>query len=114
MDRLSASVQFSGEWNGAVLIECSYQMACQLAGRYLSTEPSEELDDLVKDVFGELANMIGGNLKSAVARGIHTSTPAVVETINDNLLKPGTTTEQRMEFQCSEGRFWITVLKHNL
>ena len=47
MDRLSASVQFSGEWNGAVLIQCSHQMACQLAGRYLSMEPAAQLDDLV-------------------------------------------------------------------
>ncbi len=56
-------------WNGAVLLECDRRQACRFAGRFLSMDPPETVDDVVRDVLGELANMIGGNLKCILSHG---------------------------------------------
>src|SRR5579862_6934401 len=78
-DRLTASVHMAGEWNGAVLIECNRGQACRFAGRYLSIDTLDSVDDVVCDVLGELANMVGGNLKCVLAQGLMLSMPAVVD-----------------------------------
>ena len=56
------------EWS-AVLLECATRQACPFAGRFLSIDPPETVDDVVRDVLGELANMIGGNLKCVLPQG---------------------------------------------
>jgi CheY-specific phosphatase CheX len=64
----------------------------------------------VCDVLGELANMIGGNLKSLWGAGIRLSMPSVVEGTNCNLRIVGAKIQQQMTFECDEGLFWITVV----
>ncbi len=68
-DQLTSAVHLSGDWNGALLFECDRRQACQFAGRFLSMEPPEAVNDDVRDVLGELANMIGGNMKCARGSG---------------------------------------------
>ena len=78
-DRVAASVHFTGSWSGVVILEVSPEHACFLAGRFLSMDPPEQVDNDVRDVIGELANMIGGNLKSAIAPDATLSIPEVVD-----------------------------------
>lgn len=108
-ERLTSSVQLTGEWNGAVLLECSRHQACQFAGRILASDPPENVDDDVRDVIGELANMIGGNMKSGMANGIRLSMPTVMDGDYD-LRVCGSTVKDRLAFQCAEGHFWVTIL----
>src|ERR1700734_2427284 len=56
-DRLTSFVHFTGGWNGAVLFECTRRQGCQFAGRILAMDPPQSVDDDVRDVIGELANM---------------------------------------------------------
>ena len=56
---MTAAVHLTGDWNGAALLECDRTQACNFAGRYFSADPSATVDDIVRDVLGELANMIG-------------------------------------------------------
>lgn len=107
--RLTAAVQLAGDWNGAVTIECDPRQACLFAGRFVSMETPEAVDDMVSDVFGELANMIGGNLKSALSRGIHLSTPSVMDGGNYTLRFCGAKVRERIAFECVDGPFWVTV-----
>lgn len=109
-DRLSAAVHLSGEWNGAVVVECGQTEACRLAGRFLSMDPPEAVDDVVRDVFGELANMIGGNLKSVLSRGIRLSMPTVADGSDYAVRICGSELIERLPFQCSEGLFQVTLL----
>ena len=60
-DRLTSALHLAGDWNGAVLLECDRRQACRFAGRFLSMDPPDTVDDVVRDVLGELANMIGVN-----------------------------------------------------
>ena len=109
-DRLTAAVHLAGDWNGVVLLECDRGQACRLAGHFLSVDPPGTVDDVVRDVLGELANMIGGNLKCVLTRGIHLSMPSVVDGSDYSLRVCGAEVRERLAFQCGEGTFWITVL----
>ena len=60
-DRLTSTVYLAGEWNGAVLFDCNPRQACQFAGRILSMDPPEIVDDDVRDVLGELVVRHLGN-----------------------------------------------------
>jgi chemotaxis protein CheX len=109
-DRLTSAVHLAGDWNGAVLLECDRGQACRFAGRFLSQDPPETVDDVVRDVLGELANMIGGNLKCVLTRGIRLSMPSVVDGSDYSLRVCGAEVRERLALQCAEGPFWVTVL----
>jgi hypothetical protein len=61
-------------------------------------------------VLGELANMIGGNLKCVLTRGIRLSMPSVVDGSDYSLRVCGAEIRERLAFGCAEGPFWVTVL----
>ena len=109
-DRLTSFVQLTGEWNGAVMLECSRQQACHFAGRILAMEAPETVDDDVRDVLGELANMIGGNLKCGMPTGVRLSMPTVLDGSDYDLRVCGSQVQERIAFQCDDSHFWVTVL----
>jgi chemotaxis protein CheX len=109
-DRLTSAVHLAGDWNGAIVVECDRRQACRFAGRFLSMEPSDTVDDVVRDVLGELANMIGGNVKGVLSSHIHLSMPSVMDGNDYSLRVCGAEIQQRLAFRCSEGVFWVTVL----
>src|SRR5687767_1734430 len=49
-DRVTAALHLSGNWNGAVLLECDRRQACNFAGRFLSISPPDEVNDETRDV----------------------------------------------------------------
>jgi chemotaxis protein CheX len=109
-DRLTSFVQLTGEWNGAVLLECSRWQACQFAGRILMMDPPDAVDDDVRDVLGELANMIGGNMKAGMPAGVRLSMPTVMDGTDFELRFCGSQVKERLPFECADGHFWVTVL----
>jgi chemotaxis protein CheX len=109
-DRMTAAVHMTGDWSGVVLLECDRRQACRFSGRFLSMEPSDTVDDVVRDVLGELANMIGGNMKCVLTRGIRLSMPSVVDGGDYSLRICKAEIRQRLAFQCAEGLFWVTIL----
>lgn len=109
-DRLTAAVHLTGEWHGAVLVECGPEQACAFAGRLLSVGRPEGVDDVVRDVLGEVANMIGGNLKCVLTRGLRLSMPSVVSGSHYHLRVCRAGLHLHLGFTCAEGPFWVTVL----
>jgi len=108
--RLTSFVQLTGDWNGAVMLECSREQACHFAGRILAMDPPDSVDDDVRDVIGELANMIGGNMKGGMAAGVRLSMPTVMDGNDYDLHVCGSQVTERLAFDCAEGPFWVTVL----
>ncbi len=108
-DRLTSAVHLTGDWTGTIVLECERSLACRLASRFLSA-PFTEVDDVVRDVMGELANMVGGNVKCVLAGGIRLSMPCVVDGSNYRIRIPGTEVRLRLAFDSEEGTFWVTVL----
>ena len=109
-DQLTSAVHLSGVWNGALLFECDRRQACQFAGRFLSMETPEAVTDDVRDVLGELANMLGGNMKSALATGLSLSMPSVTDGSDYGLRVCGSEVHDRLAFRCADGPFWVTLL----
>jgi len=58
---------------------------------------------------GELANMIGGNLKGILTSGLHLSMPSVVDG-EYSYRVCGSEIRDQITFECQEGTFWVTVL----
>jgi CheY-specific phosphatase CheX len=72
----TASVGFVGDWRGALVVRCQSGTAEILTRRLLKT--SNVSAEEVVDATGELANMIGGNLKSVLPAGVSLTVPVVV------------------------------------
>ncbi|HEV7823467.1 MAG TPA: chemotaxis protein CheX [Mycobacteriales bacterium] len=61
---VAASVSITGGWSGHVVFGCS-ESASRIAAAHLLMMSEDELADAdIADAVGELANMIGGNIKS--------------------------------------------------
>jgi len=76
---ISASVQISGAWEGAITIECSADFARTAAGTMFGVPPSAASPADTWDAIGELANMTGGNVKSLLPEPCRLSLPRVAE-----------------------------------
>lgn len=111
--RVTAAVHLTGPWNGTVLIEATTHQACQLAARFLSITPPQGVDNDVRDVLGELANMIGGNLRCTLAPGGMISTPTVVDGDSYNLHICNAGTREHVAFDCEYGPFFVTLVHKN-
>ncbi len=109
-NRLTAAVHLSGDWNGVVLLECDRRQACAFAARFLSIDLPDTVDDTVRDVLGEVANMIGGNLKCVVTRGISLSMPSVVDGGDYRVRFCRAELMLQCAFDSPDGFFWVTIL----
>jgi len=110
-DRLTASIHLAGDWKGALALECGRNQACAFAARFLSIEKPEIVDDVVRDVLGEMSNMIGGNLKCVLAGGLKLSIPSVVDGPDHSLRVCRAGIRERLVFECVEGVFSVAVLR---
>lgn len=76
-------VGLSGAVSGSLALQCDREHARDLTARFLGADGQEiaSLDD-VRDAVGELVNMIGGNLKTAMASDapVELTLPTVVTT----------------------------------
>jgi chemotaxis protein CheX len=73
-----SSVSITGTWQGAVVFGASALAARRAAAAFLVTAPEAVSQDDVADVLGELANILGGNVKGMLPPGCLLSLPQVV------------------------------------
>lgn len=107
--RATCAIHFVGDWSGALLIECPLPMAFEFTARLMRIPKPIQFDDDVYDALGELANMIGGNLKSVLPKGATLSMPTVFDGPNYSIRLRGVLREKRMTFEGPDGRFWVTL-----
>jgi flagellar motor switch protein FliN len=78
--RYVASVSFAGEVVGNLCLHASREFSCLVTGAMLGMEPDQVEEEELKDVLGELTNIVSGNLKSdflAAELACVISTPAI-------------------------------------
>ncbi len=73
-----SSVSISGSWSGHVVYASSTAAAKKAAAAFLAMEVDEVSDEDLSDVLGELANIVGGNVKAMLPDGALLSLPQVV------------------------------------
>lgn len=77
-DLLMAAVHIAGQWTGSVVLALSEPVARRAASAMLQMPLDEVADADMKDVATELANMIGGNLKTLLPGPSFLSLPTIV------------------------------------
>ena len=107
---ITSAIYFAGPWKGAVMIECTREEAFAFTGILCGVRPTQ-LDETVRDAFGELANMVGGNLKAIMPRGVNLSMPMVVEGSDYLIWFSGGNIVSRMAFRCEIGTFWLYLIE---
>jgi chemotaxis protein CheX len=111
-DRLTGAVYLAGAWRGAVLLECDHRQAFDFTSRLMSVPIPEAVNDDVRDTMGELANMLGGNLKSVLPRGVVLSMPSVVEGSDYSLrICGGHACVERTAYRTEAGVCWVTLVE---
>jgi chemotaxis protein CheX len=108
---LTAAVQFVGAWKGAVLLLCGPQQAFAFTSRLMPGLHPTRVDEDVRDALGELANMVGGNLKSVLPRGVALSMPSVVVGNDYALHICGGNLSRTVAFSSDVGDFWVTLVQ---
>lgn len=73
-----SSVSITGTWHGHVVYASSTVAARRAAAAFLAMEVDEVSSEDVSDVLGELANIVGGNVKAMLPAGCFLSLPQVV------------------------------------
>lgn len=104
--RMSALVSISGAWAGDVEVRLTPGLARRLAREVLQVEPRTSDDPDVRDVVGEVANMIGGNLKALLPEPCHLSLPHV-----ELAAVPGRAPDLVQGFVIGDERFEVAVLQ---
>ena len=107
---ITATVHFVGSWKGALRIECSPEQIFEYTHRLLDIIPTTVNEDAC-DAFGELANMIGGNLKPVLPHPVHLYMPSVVRGVDYAMRICQTVTNCRLAFDSDLGIFWVTLVE---
>ncbi|MGD0363025.1 MAG: chemotaxis protein CheX [Bryobacteraceae bacterium] len=68
-DGVICLIGMAGEWTGTGTLSCSAELACQIASQMLMTEYAL-VDAEVLDAVAEVANMILGNVKTALEKSL--------------------------------------------
>jgi chemotaxis protein CheX len=76
---ITGCVQITGDWQGAVTVELALPLARRVAAALFAMEPAELGEGEIGDAVGELANMLGGNVKALMEGNCQLSLPAVVQ-----------------------------------
>jgi chemotaxis protein CheX len=106
---VTAVVHISGEWDGAVKLRCSSELARSLSERLLGVSDDAEVRDLV----GELANQLGGNLKALLPSPSGLSLPAVAMGDDYNVRVTDTDVAARVRLSCDGDPVIITLLERS-
>lgn len=80
VDSISAVIGFAGERKGLLAVHMPQSVAIAVTSSFLMMDV-EEMNDDVDDAIGELANMLGGEIKSVLSengRDINLSVPTTI------------------------------------
>lgn len=110
-DYLTASIHITGAWNGLVAVDCPRSLTHKAAEKlFMQTGKvsyEEEADSLA-----EVANMIGGNLKSRLPQPSALDIPVVsMEEVNEK--NPEMELITQVTFECEGEQFRVSIFKNN-
>ncbi len=103
---VTASIHLRGTIEGTILMHCYPAQACEFTGSFLGSPAPTDVNEDVRDVLKELANIIAGNLKCTLGPGVMLSIPSIREEVG----LPANPFKYRSGFDTLKGPFWMTVL----
>jgi chemotaxis protein CheX len=78
-EQITGCVHLSGAYTGSIMLQCSPPAARDAAAALFSIAPGDVTQTEVIDAIGEIANMVGGNVKSMLPGPSLLSLPLVVQ-----------------------------------
>lgn len=108
---LTGCVQLTGDFEGAVTLDCTRSLARKCAAVMFEAEEESLTVEEIQDALGELANMAAGNVKPLLAGSSRLSLPSVVEGLDYSLIVPGAQVMNQVGFDCEGQPIVVTVLK---
>lgn len=111
-DSISAVIGLAGALSGSLVLDSSGPAARRMAGRMTGVEPAE-VDAVVRDAIGEIANMLAGAWKgydAELASGCLLSTPTVVAGTSYEWFSQRAPLRIERSYAFEEMRFRVTVL----
>jgi chemotaxis protein CheX len=97
---IEGCVHVTGAWSGAVVLICRRPLADRVAQIMLSLGSDEPSLLDVQDAFGEITNMVGGNIKGLSEAPCFLSLPSVIEGSDYQVRIPGTRVMRKVAFEC--------------
>ncbi len=105
----TSSVAISGGWDGSVAIIIPQALARAAAAAMFGMSDDELGDEEVTDAVGELANIIGGNVKGIIEEPCSLSLPMVALGTDYQVSLPGTELVQSVTLLSEGHPFKVTV-----
>ena len=109
-DTLTSMVGLAGSHSGILAIHCPKKLALKITSNMLGMEV-EDIDDDVNDAMGEIANMIGGDVKHIFSPGgadINLSIPTVIYGTEYVMESMSNTQSLVIPFDCEGERFLLS------
>lgn len=110
---MTGCVQITGDWNGAVMVECSERLARHATATMFGMEIDEVSDEDVNDTVGEIANMTGGNLKSLMPGACQLSLPTVTSGVDYEHSVRGSRVVDRFAFDADGESLVVTRIERS-
>lgn len=106
---ISGVMGLSGEASGTVVLTFSRDVALSATEKMIGEKPLE-IDETVRDVVGELTNIVAGSAKSRIKElNLAVGLPAVVQGKNHIISFPAGATVVTIPFQSTWGPFSVEV-----
>ena len=112
-ETISACVHISGGWAGSCVLTCPTSLGRAIAAAMFALEPDEVDEELLYDAVGEVANMIGGNVKGLVPGPSQLSLPAVATGIHTRLAVPGSHEVTKVSFRSGDDPVRVVLMEVN-
>jgi chemotaxis protein CheX len=87
-DSIGACAQIAGDWQLAVVLNCSIAAARHAATAMFATTRADEKPEDIQDTMCELINIIAGNIKGVLSGISHLSLPYLVKDQDFKLMFP--------------------------
>jgi CheY-specific phosphatase CheX len=108
---VTARVPITGAWRGAVLLECSKELAKKVAHGMFGLDSEEPTSEEVRDALAEITHVTAGNFKSLASGQCHLSMPQVTDRVPAPPSVPEEVVIVRQAFSCQGEVFVVTILE---
>ncbi len=108
---LSAMIQISGDWVGAVVMDVEPGLARNISATLLGIESNVVVKHHMSDALGELVNIVGGSLKADLPPDTALSLPTLMVGVDIRMFLPGARPVLRTSYSCNGERLQVTVFQ---
>jgi chemotaxis protein CheX len=109
---MTAAIHISGDYHGGIRLECSRAIVRSAASVMFDLPADQLVDDDERDVIGELANVVAGNIKALIPGTNSISLPTIVEGSDYRVSTLDVRSSADYSFTLDGESMTVTVMEH--